>query len=377
MSDEQAIDGSDISADEYDGAGVFATASPIVICPKCQVHNPPDRATCSQCGAKLLAGRDIRERVGYLIAGVVSAAIFVGLAWLFARMEEAEALPQCCTSPAYLLLLAFSCLVGGLAAAFGRTPEYEKYLKRAQRHIEVVPDQALADFARALELAPEKKQAGIRKQRGEFYSKLGRREEALADLSAYTASSHVHGGAKVVSEIVGVDMESLASAPVEKKVEGLREELVHEGALKGVGYCRRCKDAVELDENRRCVRCGHQVKKARFIKPWDSEAEMAKLRREVAVRRKRRLVGLTVGGVILGGCALLVGMGTWLSRMREQPDAATAAVTEGTTSKGTPASAKASASSPPRPKTYGSPPLRRTTLFPCSASRSNSALISS
>jgi hypothetical protein len=42
-------------------------------------------------------------------------------------------------------------------------------------------------------------------------------------------------------------------------------------------------------------------------------------------------------------------------------------VTPGTTSNGTPASASASISSPPRPNTNGSPPLRRTTVRPARA----------
>ena len=49
------------------------------------------------------------------------------------------------------------------------------------------------------------------------------------------------------------------------------------------------------------------------------------------------------------------------------PGAATPEVTPGTTSKGTPAAASASASSPPRPNTNGSPPFRRTTLRPAPA----------
>ena len=49
--------------------------------------------------------------------------------------------------------------------------------------------------------------------------------------------------------------------------------------------------------------------------------------------------------------------------------AAIALLTPGTTSKGTPAAARASASSPPRPKTNGSPPFRRTTRRPRRAPR--------
>ena len=56
---------------------------------------------------------------------------------------------------------------------------------------------------------------------------------------------------------------------------------------------------------------------------------------------------------------------------------ATALVTPGTTTNGTPARTHASASSPPRPNTNGSPPLSLTTRRPASARSTISALISS
>ena len=57
--------------------------------------------------------------------------------------------------------------------------------------------------------------------------------------------------------------------------------------------------------------------------------------------------------------------------------AAMADVTPGTTSNGTDAAASASASSPPRPNTNGSPPLSRTTRFPAAPCSTSAALISS
>jgi tetratricopeptide (TPR) repeat protein len=327
MSDKQANDVRDSRGNKQDASESPGARGPMVICPKCQAQNPADRVTCSQCRAKLLPGRSILERIGYLIGGVVLAAVFVGLAWFFTQMEMAEALPPCCAPPLTVGLLALSCLVGGLRMAFSRTPEYEKYVNRAQRHVEAAPEQALADFTKALELAPEKEQAGILKQRGELYKKLERKEEAVADLSEYVASPYAHRGAKLVSKIVGVDMEESASALTDQPVvEGLRRELVQEGALKAVGYCRRCKDAVELDKDRRCSRCGGQVKEPRFVKPEASDAELAKLRKEAAARRTRRLIWLTIGGVALLVCALCVGMGVWSSRMREGQEEATATV---------------------------------------------------
>ena len=55
--------------------------------------------------------------------------------------------------------------------------------------------------------------------------------------------------------------------------------------------------------------------------------------------------------------------------------AATDELTPGTTMNGTPRSRRCVASSPPRPKTNGSPPLSRTTHLPCSACSASSSLM--
>ena len=60
-------------------------------------------------------------------------------------------------------------------------------------------------------------------------------------------------------------------------------------------------------------------------------------------------------------------MPRWVTGIPALAGTATALVTPGTTVTGTPARAQASASSPPRPKTNGSPPLSRTTRWPASA----------
>lgn len=57
----------------------------------------------------------------------------------------------------------------------------------------------------------------------------------------------------------------------------------------------------------------------------------------------------------------VIAVGERYSRVGGTP---AAAVTPGTTSKGMPHSNSVSISSPPRPKMKGSPPLRRTTIFP-------------
>ena len=67
----------------------------------------------------------------------------------------------------------------------------------------------------------------------------------------------------------------------------------------------------------------------------------------------------------------------WVTGMPASAGTATALVTPGTTSTGTPAATHASSSSIPRPKTNGSPPLSRTTRRPASACSTSSELICS
>ena len=99
-----------------------------------------------------------------------------------------------------------------------------------------------------IELAPKKEQADILKQRSELFKRLGRKEEAVADLSEYAASPSAHRGSRAVSKVIGVELEHGADASIRKEIAGLQRELAQEGALKVVGYCRRCKEALELDE---------------------------------------------------------------------------------------------------------------------------------
>jgi tetratricopeptide (TPR) repeat protein len=274
-----------------------------LLCYKCQEKNRPDQKVCAHCGADLLPGRVLVERIGWLFGGIALAAIFLGLAYALSHVEE----PLCCASPTTLFLMALAGLIGGIRMCFGSTPEYEKYEKRAQRHVDDVPEQALADLTKALELAPEKQRASILRQRGELYRKLGRKQEALADLTAYSSDEHAHKGAAVLSEVVGVDLEPTAALGTEQAIGTLQTDLVQEGVLRPIGYCRRCKDAVALDGDQRCSRCGGKVKEPQFVKADEYEAALENTRAEAAARKKRRTIWLVVGGVAVLACALCIG----------------------------------------------------------------------
>ena len=92
--------------------------------------------------------------------------------------------------------------------------------------------------------------------------------------------------------------------------------------------------------------------------------------RITSVPPARASAAQSVSVVPLAGSSWPVTTVTWVDRPRwvtgipAYAGAAIALVMPGTTSNGTPAAISASASSPPRPNTNGSPPLRRTTVLP-------------
>ena len=98
------------------------------------------------------------------------------------------------------------------------------------------------------------------------------------------------------------------------------------------------------------------------------------------------LGGLGTGIMALDALLLFVLCAVITAKPRERPrcvsgmpqSAGTAAalVTPGMSSQAAPAALSASSSSPPRPKTRGSPPLRRTTRFPSAARRRSVSIIS-
>jgi hypothetical protein len=291
----------------------------VLICPKCEAENPPTLDHCEQCGAALLPGWTIRDRLGLIGTGIVGAAILVGLGYL---MNTVEGVPDCCISPEQLLCMATFGLVASFAAAVRRTPEFEQYQKRALRHVEASPEQALADFAKALDTAPPKRHAEILKQRYELLAKLGRKEEAVADLAAYASHEEAHRGSKLLGDFVGVDLQQAAGVGTQQELAGLQKELVQEGALVGVGYCKHCKDAVQLDEQGRCVLCGGEVKKPRLVKPEEADAERTRIRGEKASKRRSRIALAIVAVVVLVGCGLCVGWIEWMNRLRPEDEEA-------------------------------------------------------
>jgi len=144
-------------------------------------------------------------------------------------------------------------VLGGITAAafaFALGPQSmaERYEERANKYKESDPEQAITDYTKAIDLGKTsgKVSGKIFLERGKLYRKIGRREEALADLNiAYASSARVRSlKQQVEKEIQAVSAElpqkpSPAPAPALKK------------------YCRHCGASLAAEATF-CTKCGKQ-----------------------------------------------------------------------------------------------------------------------
>jgi tetratricopeptide (TPR) repeat protein len=132
-----------------------------MLCPKCSAVQKGAVARCSNCGADLLPKKSfLRSRIPALVLGVVGLM------------------------PPFVLFLGRR-VPSFFASAFGPTLLGDRYRFRAEDLLESDPEQAIADFTKALELAPSYVQTGrvrIYCRRAEACARLGRTSEAIADL---------------------------------------------------------------------------------------------------------------------------------------------------------------------------------------------------
>jgi phage FluMu protein Com len=115
--------------------------------------------------------------------------------------------------------------------------------------VDINPSQALSDLNQAIELAPEKEQAGLLKQRANLYDKLGMTEDAARDhLALATSPDAYKEEGQWVSAFTGAD----ADIHTRVRRSGQITSLLSSGSARAVGYCPRCKIVVELDANQHC-----------------------------------------------------------------------------------------------------------------------------
>ncbi len=220
----------------------------MIHCQKCKTVNPSDREKCQNCGKSLLPGSGAFVRIGGLLGALAFGTLAVVILVGFYRGAELPDLGCAITSPVFWIIVAVGAPILGLVTAFRRTPLHEKYTDRAKRHITLDPDQALADFNHALQLAPEKQKGVVLKERAKLLQTLGQSQEAARDKIAAMESEGAYEGAATFATLVGADRD-LAVRDAKAREQ---KELVKAHAAVGLGWCKKCKAAAELDSEMHC-----------------------------------------------------------------------------------------------------------------------------
>ncbi|MHB8933007.1 MAG: hypothetical protein ACYC6H_06020 [Bellilinea sp.] len=227
---------------------------PRVHCQKCKAENPENADRCQKCDAKLLPSEGVAARLGVFIAALVGAGVLGYLVyhWYFQNPESAPNVPflDPILNPISLSIAALLLLFTAIVVPLRRTPDYVKYRNRASRHEKLNPWQSLADLEHAMDLAPEKEQLNLLKQRMKLFEKLGFAEDAARDyVVLVTSPGRYKGEADTVSLFTGTDSGVYARSRRSSEIW----MILNSGKAKAVGYCPKCNLVVELDKEKRCL----------------------------------------------------------------------------------------------------------------------------
>jgi hypothetical protein len=289
---------------------------PSIFCQKCNHQNQPDSKKCSQCGADLLPGAGFAERLGVFILTTILALVSFGCGFLFFRFKP-EFNGKDWIYLAGIILFGVFMFGLGVLSAFRKVPIHERYSTRAKRHISLIPRQAISDFSSAINSAPLMQAFDYLQERANLFQNLGMEEEAKLDwkLALKNINSRMANLKPPFMELTkqraeiykNLDMQDeyamemlLYTIEKESAFKFKEDEIakgLDEGFKKGtedvkrkefhqqrtdimknprygiVGYCHKCKSAVDLDYKLKCSK-DPKHKKITDIKP--------KLRKPVA-----------------------------------------------------------------------------------------------
>ncbi len=254
-------------------------------CPKCKSENPPTALRCQNCDANLLPAEGLGQRFTTFIGFLIVSAL---LGYLFYRfyVQYPGTAPDIvfCNVGA----LAGGALIGFITAfvqLFRKTPIQVKYENRAKRHMDLNAWQALDDLNRAMDLAKDKEQGNLIKQRAKVYEKLGLADDAARDYLALATSTGAYKDVgEWVSALTGADAETISSG----MVSGQISVLLQSGKAKAVGYCRQCDNVVVLNTDQHCqTHPKKKVKEVEFVIPNDVMAGKLAVMQRLEPRSKK------------------------------------------------------------------------------------------
>lgn len=267
----------------------------MIECQKCKTKNESGTQKCTQCGANLLPGYSGKERLGALIACLVVGGLCFGSNFF---------LFQNYTYLFRIIITLFAVVIAGLGIwwAVRKTPVYERYEIRAKAHVKTDAKQAIADYAEAIKLAPERaafdllneraklcnshnmpeeaksnwQQAleninhriaavkdtdlELHKNRAEVYKHLGMEDEYAMEMLTYTLDKERSLGTKKGEIMVPKGGGDVVEMGVKKGLDDnkrtdlqkLRAKVIGKGKYAIVGYCAQCGAIVTLTSELGC-----------------------------------------------------------------------------------------------------------------------------
>ena len=270
----------------------------MITCSKCEERNPPNTEVCQKCGANLLPGETFKDRLTVFIFGIVGGVISLAVLLFLMHNPELTETSECCifTNPYAWFLGILGLPIMGILNAVRKTPIYQRYENRAKRHKEVDPEQALADLSEAIHLAPEKQKASLLQQRSEIYKALGREEAFLEDRLTYMESEGAYQGQANLAQTFKADSESFVASARESE----RKQLVAEGKINAVGFCKKCQHVVVLNEKLECsIHPKSKPLATKFVLPTNLESALLKSEEEGATQFKKSKRTRTIILIIL------------------------------------------------------------------------------
>ncbi|MHB0989245.1 MAG: hypothetical protein ACYC3P_11370 [Bellilinea sp.] len=236
----------------------IATPAPVrgearIHCQKCKAENPPSAARCQKCDAKLLPAEGAGARFTTFFSGLIAAGLFGYLLYRFYIQNPGSApdIPFLDTflNPVVLGLATVIAFITAIVVPLRKTPEYVKYINRAKRHIQLNPWQALADVESAMEIAPDKEQGNLLKQRAQLYEMVGFAEDAARDrLVLATAQDAFKGEADAAKMFTGADSGTYAAGRRSSQIK----TILYSGKALAIGYCPKCNEVTVLDKDEHC-----------------------------------------------------------------------------------------------------------------------------
>ena len=236
----------------------IATPAPVrgearIHCQKCKAENPSGAVRCQRCDAKLLPSESAGARFTTFISLLIAAGFFGYLLYRFYIQNPGSApdIPflGAFLNPVVLGLATVIAFITAIVVPLRRTPEYVKYINRAKRHINFNPWQALEDVESAMEIAPDKEQSNLLKQRAQLYEKVGFAEDAARDrLVLATSQDAFKGEADAVKMFTGADSGTYAAGRRSSQIQ----TILYSGKALAIGYCPKCNAVDFLDKDEHC-----------------------------------------------------------------------------------------------------------------------------